>query len=52
LFERQNASHETEGTGLGLAIVKEIADQHQGEVWAASGSDKGITFYMTIAKDL
>jgi K+-sensing histidine kinase KdpD len=52
LFERQNASHETEGTGLGLAIVKEIADQHQGEVWAESVSDKGITFYMTIAKDL
>ncbi|MFC1523414.1 response regulator [Thermodesulfobacteriota bacterium] len=52
LFERHKTSHGTEGAGLGLAIVKEIAEQHQGEVWAEPDSEKGITFYVAVAKDL
>jgi len=52
LFERHKTAHGIEGTGLGLAIVKEIAEQHKGEVWAESGPDKGIIFYITIAKAL
>jgi len=37
---------------LGLAIVKEIIKQHKGEVWAEPGEGKGVTFHMSIAKDL
>jgi signal transduction histidine kinase len=52
LFERHQTSQGTEGTGLGLAIVKEIAEQHQGEVWAEPGPRKGITFHVQVAKNL
>jgi signal transduction histidine kinase len=52
LFERHKTSHGTKGTGLGLAIVKEIAEQHKGELWAEPGPNKGITFYVAVAKDL
>jgi light-regulated signal transduction histidine kinase (bacteriophytochrome) len=52
LFKRQKTSSGIQGTGLGLAIVKEIAEQHQGEVWAKHGPKKGIIFYMSISKSL
>jgi len=52
LFKRKKTSTGIQGTGLGLAIVKEIAEQHQGEVWATHGLKKGITFYMSISKTL
>jgi PAS domain S-box-containing protein len=52
LFKREKTSSGIQGTGLGLAIVKEIAEQHQGEVWAKHGLEKGITFYMSISKSL
>jgi PAS domain S-box-containing protein len=52
LFKRQKTSIGIKGTGLGLAIVKEIAEQHQGEVWAKHGPKKGITFYISISKAL
>ena len=52
LFKREKTSSGIQGTGLGLAIVKEIAEQHQGEVWAKQGLQKGITFYLSIAKSL
>jgi PAS domain S-box-containing protein len=52
LFKREKTSIGTKGTGLGLAIVKEIAEQHQGEVWAKHGPKKGITFYISISKSL
>jgi len=52
LFKRKRTSSGIQGTGLGLAIVKEIAEQHQGEVWAKHGPKKGITFYMSISKSL
>ena len=52
LFKREKTSLGIKGTGLGLAIVKEIAEQHQGEVWARHGPKKGITFYISILKSL
>jgi PAS domain S-box-containing protein len=50
LFKRKGNSRGIEGTGLGLAIVKEIAERHQGEVWVELGSQKGITFKVSISK--
>lgn len=52
LFERENSCRGIEGAGLGLAIVKEIAEQHQGKVWAEPGEESGTTFFVTISKDL
>jgi len=52
LFKRVKTSTGIEGTGLGLAVVKEIAGLHQGEVWTEHGPKKGITFFISISKDL
>ena len=52
LFQRNETSKGVEGAGLGLAIVKEIAEQHGGRVWATPGDKKGITFYVSISKNL
>ncbi|MBU0665234.1 MAG: PAS domain-containing protein [Proteobacteria bacterium] len=52
MFKRKNKSLDVKGTGLGLAIVKEIAEQHQGRVWIEHGLIKGITFFISIAKNL
>ncbi len=52
LFRREKSSQGIKGTGLGLAIVKEIIERHKGEVWAEPGEKKGITFHMSIAKEL
>jgi len=51
-FERNETSRGVEGAGLGLTIVKEIAEQHSGKVWVEPRSNKGITFYISIAKNL
>jgi light-regulated signal transduction histidine kinase (bacteriophytochrome) len=51
-FMRLKRSQATEGTGLGLAIVKEIAEQHQGRVWAKPGSPRGVTFCISVAKSI
>ncbi len=51
-FQRTINSKGTEGLGLGLAILKEIAEKHKGEVWAETGREKGITFFISISKDL
>lgn len=51
-FQRNETSRGVEGAGLGLTIVKEIAEQHGGKVWLKSGSKKGITFYLSISKNL
>lgn len=52
LFKRHETSRGIAGTGLGLAIVKEIVERHQGEVWAEPGSEKGVSFFVTISKKL
>lgn len=52
LFHRNQTSRGVEGTGLGLAIVKELAAKHRGEVWAKPNKDRGVTFYVSIAKNL
>jgi signal transduction histidine kinase len=51
-YRRGESSATVEGTGLGLAIVKEIADQHQGAVWIEHGPGQGVTFNVSIAKNL
>jgi len=51
-FQRNETSRGVEGAGLGLTIVKEIAEQHGGTVWVEPKSKKGITFYVSISKNL
>jgi PAS domain S-box-containing protein len=51
-FQRNETSRGVEGAGLGLTIVKEIAEQHGGTVWVEPRSKKGITFYLSISKNL
>ncbi len=52
LFQRDETSRGVEGAGLGLAIVKEIAEQHGGRVWVEPRGKKGITFCVSISKNL
>jgi len=52
LFERNETSRGVEGAGLGLTIVKEIAEQHGGRVWVEPRGKKGITFCVSISKNL
>jgi PAS domain S-box-containing protein len=51
-FQRNETSKGVEGAGLGLTIVKEIAEQHGGKVWVEPRTKKGITFYLSISKNL
>jgi PAS domain S-box-containing protein len=52
VFQRQKTSKGVEGLGLGLAIVKELAELHGGTVWAEPGREKGMTFYVSVSKNL
>jgi signal transduction histidine kinase len=51
-FIRRKTSKGIEGSGLGLNIVKEIAEKHGGQVWLEPGEERGITFYVSIPKNL
>ena len=51
-FIRKKTSRGVQGSGLGLNIIKEIADKHGGEVWLEPGLEKGITFYLSIPKNI
>lgn len=51
-FQRDQTSKGVEGAGLGLAIVKEIAERHGGRVWVEPRTKRGITFYISISKNL
>jgi len=51
-FQRDSTGEGLEGSGLGLAIVGEISERHRGRVWAEPGQDRGITFYISLPKDL
>ena len=52
VFKRNETSKGTSGSGLGLAIVTEIAKSHQGRVWVDTGTQKGMTFHISISKAL
>ena len=52
IFHRHETAKGTKGSGLGLSIVEEIAQRHDGKVWMESENGDGVTFYITIAKDL
>jgi K+-sensing histidine kinase KdpD len=52
IFQRHKTSRGTEGTGLGLAIIRVIAERHRGSVRMEPGAEKGVTFYVSIAKQL
>jgi PAS domain S-box-containing protein len=52
LFQRDERARAVEGAGLGLAIVKEIAERHNGRVWAEPAKPRGTTFRIAIAKGL
>ncbi len=51
-FIRKHTSSTAKGMGLGLSIVKEIIEGHKGEVWAEPGLPHGVTFYLSIPKEL
>jgi PAS domain S-box-containing protein len=51
-FIREKTSKGIEGTGLGLTIVREIAKKHGGDVWLESRQGNGMTFCISISKNL
>jgi len=51
-FYRNESSGTIEGSGLGLAIVKGLVNRHKGNVWIESYAKKGVTFYVSICRNL
>jgi PAS domain S-box-containing protein len=51
-FIRKNTSKGIQGSGLRLTIVREIAEKHGGKVWIEPSQEKGITFYMSIPRNI
>ena len=51
-FIRRKTSKGIQGSGLGLAIIREIAEKHGGEVWLEPGRERGLTFYISIPKNI
>jgi signal transduction histidine kinase len=51
-FQRGPQAQGREGLGLGLAIVKEIAERHGGRAWGERRPGKGVSFFISLAKNL
>ena len=51
-FARRKTSKGIEGSGLGLTIVSEGAKKHGGDVWLKPGQESGMTFYISIPRNL
>jgi PAS domain S-box-containing protein len=51
-FIRRKTSKGIQGSGLGLTIIREIAEKHGGDVWLELGQERGLTFYISIPKNL
>lgn len=51
-FYRSDRSRgEIKGSGLGLAIAKQIAEGHNGRIWAVSHGDEGTSILISLSKN-
>lgn len=51
-FQRRTMTKDQEGLGLGLSIVKEIAERHGGRAWAERRPGRGVSLFISLAKNL
>lgn len=51
IFYRANSSAEVLGDGIGLSIAKQIADKHNGKIWAESVEGEGTTFFVELYRE-
>ncbi len=49
-FYRADQARSSEGFGLGLSIAAQIAEEHQGKLWAESSEGIGNTFFFSLPR--